>query len=153
MPAAVDRPEYSSTVAPTSALALGLTVSVGRVPPPAVIGALHTLISVLSAAVKCVSSVYVLPAESVTADAVAPAARHTPTSTTIRFPAVTFAVGCTASPVVFARFETCWTKAGGCAPVASCAPATTSAAATRHRTGSPAAARGGSLRILARMHS
>src|SRR4051794_10377879 len=153
MPAAVDRPEYSSTVAPTSALALGLTVSVGRVPPPAVIGALHTLISVLSEAVKRVSSVYVLPAESVTADAVAPAARHTPTSTTIPFPAVTFAGGCSGRPVGPPPFETCWTKAGGCAPVASCAPATTIAAAMRHRTESPAAARWGILRILARMNS
>jgi hypothetical protein len=66
VPAAVDSPEYSETMAPTSALALGLTVIVGFVPPPAVIGALHTLISVLSEARKCSSSVYAFPAESVT---------------------------------------------------------------------------------------
>ena len=55
--ATVERPEYSSAATPTSALAVGVTVIVGLVPPPAVIGALHTLISVLSEALKCSSSV------------------------------------------------------------------------------------------------
>ena len=54
-----------------SALAVAVTVTVGRVPPPAVIGALHTLSSVSSDALTEVSLVYVLPAESVTPDAVA----------------------------------------------------------------------------------
>src|SRR6185312_3894683 len=83
---AVDRPEYSDTAAPTSALAVGVTLIAGRVPPPAVIGALHTLISVLSEALKCSSSVYVLPAESVTLLAVAAPLLQTPTSTTRRLP-------------------------------------------------------------------
>ena len=55
-PATVDRPEYSSATTPTSALAVGLTVIVGRVPPPAVTGAVQTLISVSSEALKCNSS-------------------------------------------------------------------------------------------------
>ena len=54
---AVERPEYSETMAPTSALADGVTVIVGLVPPPAVIGAVHTLSSVLSEALKCRTSV------------------------------------------------------------------------------------------------
>ena len=46
--ATVESPEYSSAATPTSAVDVGLTVIVGRVPPPAVIGALQTLISVFS---------------------------------------------------------------------------------------------------------
>ena len=57
VPAAVDRPEYSSTLAPMSALPVVVTVTVGFVPPPAVIGALHTLSSVSSAALSEVSLV------------------------------------------------------------------------------------------------
>jgi len=50
VPAAVESPEYSSTLAPMSALPVVVTVTVGRVPPPAVIGALQTLSSVCSLA-------------------------------------------------------------------------------------------------------
>ena len=56
-PAAVERPEYSSTAAPMSAFAVGVTVIAGLVPPPAVIGAVHTLSSVLSDALKWSTSV------------------------------------------------------------------------------------------------
>ncbi len=56
-PAAVDSPEYSDTAAPTSAFALGFTVIAGLVAPPAVIGAVQTLSSVLSEALKCSTSV------------------------------------------------------------------------------------------------
>ena len=110
---AADRPEYSETAAPTSALAVGVTLIVGRVPPPAVIGALHTLISVLSEALKCSSSTYVLPAESVTLLAVAAPLLQTPTSTTRRLPAVTFELGVSVSLVRFSPCAvTCWTNAG-----------------------------------------
>ena len=78
-PAAVDSPEYSRTAAPMSARALVVTVTVGFVPPPAVIGAVHTLSSVLSEALKPLTFVYVLPAESVTLDALGFPAPHTPT--------------------------------------------------------------------------
>ena len=57
VPLAVDSPAYSRTAAPTSAVAVGLTVMVGLAPPPAAIGAVHTDISVLSEALKWVSSV------------------------------------------------------------------------------------------------
>ena len=57
VPEALERPEYSEAMAPTSALALGVTVIAGLVPPPAVIGAVHTLSSVLSDPVKCRTSV------------------------------------------------------------------------------------------------
>jgi hypothetical protein len=60
---------YSRTAAPISALAVVLTVTVGLVPPPAVIGAVQTLSSVFSEALKPLTMVYVLPAESVTPDA------------------------------------------------------------------------------------
>ena len=131
IPAAVDRPEYCSTVAPISAFLFDFTVTVGRVPPPAVIGALQTLSSVSSDAVKCVSSVYVLPALSVTAEAVAAAALQTPTSTTIRSPVVTFATGCSARLVTFfARLLTCCTKVGDVLVAAGAPPATTEMTAT-----------------------
>ncbi len=68
---------------------------VGRVPPPAVTGAVQMLISVFSEALKFSSSMYLLPAESVTLAAVADASLHTPTSTTRRSPAVTFEPGVT----------------------------------------------------------
>ena len=42
---------------PTSALAVGVTVIAGLVPPPAVTGAVQTLCSVLSEALKCRTSV------------------------------------------------------------------------------------------------
>jgi hypothetical protein len=43
VPAALESPEYSTAATPTSALAVGVTVIVGLVPPPAVIGAVHAL--------------------------------------------------------------------------------------------------------------
>ena len=47
-PDAVDRPAYSSAAPPMSAPPVAVTVIVGRVPSPAVIGALQTLSSVFS---------------------------------------------------------------------------------------------------------
>src|SRR3954467_2487783 len=111
-PAAVDRPEYSSTAAPMWARALAVTVTVGFVPPPAVIGAVHTLSSVLSEALKPLTLVYVLPAESVTPEALGLPAPHTPTCTTSRLPVVTLAVGASARLVATARLLTCCTNAG-----------------------------------------
>jgi hypothetical protein len=52
MPLAVVRPLYSTAETPTSALEVGLAVTVGRVPPPAVIGAVQMLSSVWSEAAK-----------------------------------------------------------------------------------------------------
>ena len=77
---------YSSTAAPMSALDDGVTVIVGGAAEPAVTGALQTLSSVWSPAVKCVSSVKVSPAESVTLLAVAALALQIPVSTTSRSP-------------------------------------------------------------------
>ena len=56
-PDAGDRPEYSSPAIPMSAVHVVVTVMVGLVPPPAVIGAVQILSSVASAAVKCSTSV------------------------------------------------------------------------------------------------
>ena len=130
-PAAVDSPEYSRTAAPMSARALVLTVTVGFVPPPAVIGAVHTLSSVLSEALKPVTLVYVLLAESVTPDALGLPAPHTPTWTTSRLPVVMLAVGASATLVATARLLTCWTNSGtpGVAAGAGRAMAAMSAAA------------------------
>ena len=47
-PEALDSPEYSITAIPMSALELAVAVTVGLVPPPAVIGAVHTVSSVPS---------------------------------------------------------------------------------------------------------
>src|SRR4051794_35112556 len=94
-----------------SAMPLALTVIVGRVAPPAVIGALHTLSSVLSEALKCVSSVYVFPAESVTADALALPLLQIPASTINRLPLVMFAAGCNARLPAKVRFEVRCTNA------------------------------------------
>jgi hypothetical protein len=55
--AAADTPAYSLTATPTSADPDTFAVTVGLVPPPALNGALHTLNSVLSEPVKCLSSV------------------------------------------------------------------------------------------------
>jgi hypothetical protein len=68
--------------------AVPVAVTVHRRPRPAaaVIGALHTLSSVSSDALIDVSLVYVLPAVSVTREAVALAELHTPTSTISRCP-------------------------------------------------------------------
>ena len=49
---AADSPEYSSAATPTSAADVTCAVITGFVPPPAVTGALHTLSSVLSGALK-----------------------------------------------------------------------------------------------------
>ena len=57
VPAAVDKPAYSTAATPMSAAEVALAVMVGLVPPPAVIGAVHTDISVFSEALKWVSSV------------------------------------------------------------------------------------------------
>ena len=79
-PDALDSPEYSSAAPPMSALPVAVMVIAGRVPPPAVIGALQTLSSVSSDAVTLVTLVYVLPAASATPEIVAPSdaphARH-----------------------------------------------------------------------------
>src|SRR5664279_857708 len=112
-PATVDRPEYSRTWIPITADALGVAVMVGRVPPPAVIGAVHTLISVRSDALNCSTLTYVLPAESETACAVGLVLFRTPTMTTNRLPVVIDAVGVTemfAAAAECAPF--CWTKVG-----------------------------------------
>ena len=83
------------------------------VPPPLMIGAVQTLISVLSDAVTCLISVYVLPAASLTPLAVALPPLQTPTSTTNRLPAVMFVVGVTARLVTLELWpDTCWTNAG-----------------------------------------
>ena len=124
-----------------SARALVVTVTVGFVPPPAVIGAVHTLSSVLSEALKPLTFVYVLPAESVTPDALGLPAPHTPTCTTSRLPVVMLAVGASARLVATARLLTCWTNSGtpgvaagaGRAMAASTAAARSSAG-TAHRS-------------------
>src|SRR3954447_26382870 len=77
VPAAPDKPEYSSAAPPTSALADAVTVIDGFVPPPAVTGAVQTLSCVSSDAVTVAARVYVLPAESVTPEIVARPALHT----------------------------------------------------------------------------
>src|SRR5262249_10829497 len=70
-PEAVDSPAYSRAAPPMSALPVAVTVIVGFVPSPAVVGALQTLISVSSVALMPVAFVYVLPAESLTREIVA----------------------------------------------------------------------------------
>src|SRR5450755_1060948 len=113
VPPAPDSPEYSSAATPTSALEVAVTVIVGLVPPPAVIGAVHTLISALSDPLKFLTLVYVFPAESVTLFAVALEPLHTPTRTTQRLPAVMLAAGVTVRLVTFvAWLDTCCTNAG-----------------------------------------
>ncbi len=54
--ATASRPEYSLTATPMSALEVVVAVIVGRVPPPAVTGALQTVSSVFSDAANRVSS-------------------------------------------------------------------------------------------------
>src|SRR5215203_1478953 len=112
-PAAVDTLAYSTAAAPMSALPVALTVIVGRVPSPAVIGAVHTLSCVFSDAVTLVAFVYVLPAESVTPEMVALPELHTPAMTTRRFPPATADAGvsCKVVPVAL-RPETRWTNFG-----------------------------------------
>jgi hypothetical protein len=117
-PAAVESPEYSSTAMPMSALADGFAVIVGLVPPLWVMGADQTLSSAPSEPVTLVNSVNVSPAESVTLDVVGLVEAHSLTSTTSRFPVVTFAGVVTAMLVLDAACEdTCWTNAGAVAAV------------------------------------
>ncbi len=120
-----------------SALPVVLTLIVGFVAPPAVIGALHTLSSVLSDALNAVSLVYVLPAESVTLDALALPALHTPACTIRRLPVLTLEVGTSVRFAVTARLLTCCTKAGW-TPVAAGAGRATTARVTAARTPSTA---------------
>src|SRR6516164_3392753 len=88
VPAAVDRPAYSAAATPMSAVEVALAVMVGLVPPPAVIGALHTDSAVPSPAFQ------------------------TPTSTTIRSPVVTDDPGVTLSDPACPCADTCCTNDG-----------------------------------------
>ena len=117
-PPAVERPEYSSTAMPMSALAVGLAMTTGLVPPLWVIGAVHTLSWVPSEPVAVVSSVKVSPAESVTLAAVAWPELQSATSTTSLFPVVTLA-GMVTETLVWAAAcaLTCCTNAGTTAAV------------------------------------
>ena len=98
-----ETPEYSSTAAPTSALAVGFTVITGCVPPPAVTGADQIVISVFSDAFQCASSTYLLPAESVTLETVEPLLFQTPVSTRRRLPAVIADPGVSVRLVTFSE--------------------------------------------------
>src|SRR5689334_4127163 len=95
-----------------SAVPLAVTVTVGRVPAPAVTGAVHVLNSVWSGAVVVVSRVQVFPAESVTDLAVALPELQVPTSTTSRSPVPTACGGVSFSDAAAARPDTCCTNAG-----------------------------------------
>jgi hypothetical protein len=106
----VDSPAYSDAATPTSADAVGVTVIVGRVPPPDKTGALQTLISVPSEATQCDSSTYVSPPESVTLEAVGLPLPQTPTVTTTRLATVRFAVGVTDKLVPLPCAEICCTN-------------------------------------------
>ena len=90
-----DSPEYSEAAMPRSADPVGVRVIFGVVPPPCRMGALQTLISVPSEAVKCESSMNASPAESVTLAAVALRLLQMPATTTSRLPMVRFEVGVT----------------------------------------------------------
>src|SRR5258708_2491579 len=112
MSGTVDRPEYSSVIIAMSAEDEGLAVIVAAAPPLA-IGAVQMLISVLSDAVKCVTSTNGSLRESVTEVVVAVVDFQIATSTTSPSPAVTLA------PVVTAILAfpdpcalTCCTNAG-----------------------------------------
>jgi hypothetical protein len=111
-PETVDKPEYSTTATPMSALLVVAAVIVGVVPPPRVTGAAQIDISVLSEALKCVSSVYELPAESVTLAVVAPEEFHAPTSTINRSPLVTGEERATLRAPLCPCADACWTKDG-----------------------------------------
>jgi hypothetical protein len=105
MPAAVDRPLYSTAAMPMSAVDVVVAVIVGLVPVLAVIGAVHTDCSVPSAAAKWLTSVNESPAESVTDFVVAFAALQTPTSTMSRLPVLTPVGGVTASEPTLSRWS------------------------------------------------
>jgi hypothetical protein len=77
-----------------SAVPVGLAVMTGAVPPVPT-GAVQTLISVPSEAVKCVTSTKESPDESVTELVVGWLAFQRPTSTTKRSPVVTLVLGVT----------------------------------------------------------
>jgi hypothetical protein len=117
-PAAAERPEYSSTAMPISAVADGFAMMVGLVPPLWVTGAVHTLSCAPSEAVAVVSSVKESPAESVTLEVVAWPELQSATSTTRRFPVVTLA-GIVTEMLVLAGpcALTCCTNAGATAAV------------------------------------
>ena len=118
-PAAGESPAYSSTATPMSADEVTWAVMAGLVPPPLVIGAVQMLISVSSEAANEVTLVYVLPALSVTPEAVAAEKFQTPTSTTSRLPAVTLAVGVTVAVAAVTRALACCTNVGVVAAVAA----------------------------------
>ena len=68
---------------------------------------------VLSDAVKCWTSTYVLPAESVTLLAVGPPLAQVPTSTIMRSPVVMLDAGVTVPLATLVRWvPTCWTNPG-----------------------------------------
>src|SRR5580698_6342107 len=95
-----------------SAFDVGVAVMLGRRPAPALIGALQTLISVPSEALKCSSSVNVSPAESFTLEVVALELFHTPTSTIRRLALPSAPGGVTARLETDSEWpETCCTNA------------------------------------------
>ena len=150
--ATVESPEYSRAMMAISPAADGFAVMVGLL-PPVITGAVHTLISVPSEAVKCVTSTKGSPDESLTALVVALADFHTPTSTTRRFPAVTLVPGTTEMLLLPDPWAlTCWTNAGlaGAAASAACAvvnagpaarPGTATTVGAAATAGAPATAR------------
>ena len=93
----MESPLYSSAAIPTSAVLDGLTVMIGRVPPPAVIGAVQMLCSVPSEADEVQHlGVGVAGAVGDRGSSAWRAEFQMPTSTIIRLPAVTALVGVTA---------------------------------------------------------
>src|SRR5712691_10160925 len=141
MSATVDSPEYSRAMMPVSAAAEGVAVIAGAVPPVRT-GAVQTLISVPSDAVKCVTSTKGSPDESLTAQALAPPAFQRPTSTIRRSPAVTLVPGVT-EMLLFPDpcALTCWTNAGTTAAAAAGAATTASVQPARSAATDTAAGR------------
>jgi hypothetical protein len=112
-PAAVDSPLYSCAVMAASPDPENFALTVGVLPAPAVIGAVHTLCSVRSGPVKWLTSVNVSPAVSETLLVFAPEPLQTPTSTTRRFPVPKGVDGVTEILLPAAAWVlACWTKAG-----------------------------------------
>ena len=93
-------------------------MTTSRVPAPLVMGAVQTVISVASAAANEALGVDVA---GVVGDRRGRGARgvQTPTSTTIRLPAVTLAVGVTVAVVAVRRALACCTNAGVVAALAA----------------------------------
>ena len=115
-----------------SARALVLTVTVGFVPPPAVIGAVHTLSSVLSEALKPLTfGVRVAGGVGHARRARAAGAPHADLRPRAGCRSVMLAVGASATLVATARLLTCWTNSGtpGVAAGAGRAMAASTAAA------------------------